>query len=184
MKIDWKKLLKKWVPIVIMLIILAYFGAGKDNAGDLQQQVTPTPAPTESPEPTATVALEPTATPKPTAAIDEDGWYYSKEEVALYIHTYGRLPDNFISKEDAEELGWTGGNVEKFKKGGAIGGSRFGNREGLLPKASGRQYYECDIDTNGGKSRGAKRIVYSNDALIFYTDDHYESFTPLYGEED
>ncbi len=115
--------------------------------------------------------------------IDEDGWYYSAQDVALYLYTYGHLPDNFITKDEARDLGWEGGTVEKFAPGYAIGGDKFGNREGLLPKAGGRQYYECDIDTDGGKSRGAKRIVFSNDGLIYYTEDHYESFTLLYGEE-
>ena len=125
----------------------------------------------------------PTATPTPEPAIDEDGWYYSKDEVALYLYTYGKLPENFITKSEAQELGWTGGTVENYKEGAAIGGDKFGNREGLLPKKSGRQYYECDIDTKGKGSRGAKRIVFSNDGLIYYTDDHYESFELLYGEE-
>ena len=116
-------------------------------------------------------------------AIDEDGWYYSSEDVSLYLYTYGKLPENFITKDEARELGWEGGSVEKYAPGYAIGGDKFGNREGLLPKASGRVYYECDIDTNGANSRGAKRIVFSNDGLIYYTDDHYESFTLLYGEE-
>ena len=115
--------------------------------------------------------------------IAEDGWYYSVEEVSLYLYVYGELPENFITKNEARELGWDGGSVEVYAPGCAIGGDRFGNREGLLPKADGRQYYECDIDTDGADSRGAKRIVYSNDGLIYYTDDHYESFTLLYGEE-
>ena len=114
---------------------------------------------------------------------DEDGWYYSADEVALYLYVYGYLPGNFITKDEARDLGWEGGSVEKYAPGFAIGGDKFGNREGLLPKAEGRQYYECDIDTNGQSSRGAKRIVFSNDGLIYYTDDHYESFTLLYGEE-
>ena len=111
-----------------------------------------------------------------------DGWYYSAEDVSLYLYLYGCLPDNFITKNEARELGWDGGSVEYYAEGYAIGGDKFGNREGLLPKADGRQYYECDIDTDGRDSRGAKRIVYSNDGLIYYTDDHYESFTLLYGE--
>ena len=115
--------------------------------------------------------------------LDEDGWYYSAEEVALYLYTYGCLPDNFITKNEARDLGWEGGSVEDYAPGCAIGGDKFGNREGLLPKASGRQYYECDIDTLGKDSRGAKRIVYSNDGLVYYTEDHYESFILLYGEE-
>jgi hypothetical protein len=114
---------------------------------------------------------------------DEDGWYYSAEDVALYLVTYGCLPENFITKNEARELGWEGGSVEDYAPGYAIGGDRFGNREGLLPKADGRQYYECDIDTLGKDSRGAKRIVFSNDGLIYYTGDHYESFILLYGEE-
>ncbi|MBE6992801.1 MAG: ribonuclease [Ruminococcaceae bacterium] len=114
-------------------------------------------------------------------AIDEDGWYYSKDDVALYIHTFGRLPDNYITKNEARDLGWEGGSVERYLEGAAIGGDRFGNYEGLLPK--GHNYTECDIDTNGQSSRGAKRIIFSDDGLIYYTDDHYESFELLYGEE-
>ncbi len=115
------------------------------------------------------------------AKIDEGGYYYSKDEVALYIHTYGKLPSNYITKTEAKKLGWTGGSVEKYAKDKAIGGDDFGNYEGLLPKKSGRKYTECDIDTHGADSRGAKRIIFSNDGLVYYTDNHYESFTLLYG---
>lgn len=115
-----------------------------------------------------------------TPAIDEDGTYTSKDDVALYIHTYGKLPNNFITKKEAEKLGWSGGSLEPYAPGKCIGGSYFGNYEGNLPEAAGREYHECDIDTLGKKSRGAKRIVYSNDGLIYYTDDHYETFTLLY----
>lgn len=130
----------------------------------------------------STPAWEETTEPV-EASLDEDGWYYSAEEVALYLTIYGTLPDNFITKDEARDLGWEGGSVERYAEGCAIGGDRFGNREGLLPEADGRQYYECDIDTNGADSRGAKRLVYSNDGLIYYTEDHYESFILLYGEE-
>ena len=118
-----------------------------------------------------------------SGSLDESGTYTSKDEVALYIHEYGHLPDNFISKKDAEALGWDGGSLEPYAPGMCIGGSHFGNYEGLLPEAEGRSYRECDIDTLGADWRGAKRIVFSNDGLIYYTDDHYESFTLLYGEE-
>ena len=127
---------------------------------------------------------EPAPEPEPEVpAIDENGSYDDKDNVALYLYTYGRLPSNYITKAEAQDLGWEGGSVERFAPGKCIGGMKFGNYEGLLPKKSGRQYYECDIDTLGESSRGAKRIVYSNDGLIYYTDDHYESFTLLYGEE-
>lgn len=115
--------------------------------------------------------------------IAEDGSYTSKEDVALYIHTYGKLPDNFITKDEARALGWEGGGLDGYADGKCIGGDFFGNYEGLLPKKNGRTYTECDIDTLGKSSRGAKRIVFSNDGLIYYTDDHYETFELLYGEE-
>ena len=142
-------------------------------------------APEDSDESSGTSSTEESSsiTENSETPIDEDGSYTTKEDVALYIHTYGKLPGNFITKKAAEKLGWTGGSLEKYAPGKCIGGDRFGNYEELLPTKSGRSYTECDIDTLGKKSRGAKRIVFSNDGLIFYTDDHYESFTQLYPEE-
>ena len=115
------------------------------------------------------------------APLEEDGTYTSREDVALYIHSYGRLPGNFMKKSEARELGWSGGGLDGYAYGKCIGGDRFGNYEGLLPEEPGRFYTECDIDTLHKNSRGAKRIVFSNDGLIYYTADHYESFVLLYG---
>ncbi|MBP5696100.1 MAG: hypothetical protein J6X11_05535 [Treponema sp.] len=109
-------------------------------------------------------------------SLKEDGVYTSKEDVALYIHLYKHLPDNFITKKEAQ-----GVNLKAENK--CIGGDKFHNREGILPKAKGRTYTECDIDTLGKSSRGAKRIVFSNDGLVYYTGDHYQTFVLLYGEE-
>jgi hypothetical protein len=114
--------------------------------------------------------------------LDEDGSYTSREDVALYLWTYGKLPGNFITKSAAQKKGWEGGSLEKYAPGKSIGGDRFGNYEKLLPE--GIKYRECDIDTKGSKSRGEKRIVYAEDcSLIYYTEDHYKSFELLYGEE-
>ena len=108
--------------------------------------------------------------------------YTSKEEVALYLHLYEELPPNFITKNEAKKLGWVSnkGNLGEVAPGMSIGGDHFGNYEGVLPK--GKEYHECDIDSDGGY-RGAKRIVYSDDGCIYYTEDHYETFELLYGEE-
>ena len=111
--------------------------------------------------------------------LEENKYYYSKDDVALYIHTYNRLPKNFITKKEARSLGCEGGSVEKFAQGKCIGGDRFYNNEEILPVKSGRTYTECDIDTLGKNSRGAKRIVFSNDGLIFYTENHYETFEEI-----
>lgn len=149
---------------------------------DEQEQQTPEePGPSTSDETDPTTPEDPD---EPVQSLAEDGSYTTKEDVALYLHTYGHLPDNFITKRDAEKLGWPGGSLEPYAPGMCIGGDRFGNYEGNLPVKDGRSYKECDIDTLGADSRGAKRIVFSNDGLIYYTEDHYNSFTLLYGEED
>ena len=107
----------------------------------------------------------------------------SKEAVALYIYTYGCLPDFYVTKAEAERLyGWDGGALDKYAPGMCIGGDTFRNYDGQLPDAPGRKWTECDIDTIGSSKRGAKRIVFSNDGLIYYTDDHYDTFELLYGE--
>ncbi len=173
----------------------AIYTAGSPDA---PEKVTLPVAPAEPEETPATQPEEPPAVPEDPGtaagaeddapyedlpAIAEDGSYNSMEDVSLYLHTYDHLPDNYITKQEARDLGWSGGSVERYAPGCAIGGDRFGNREGLLPSEKGRTYYECDIDTIGETSRGAKRIIFSSDGLIYYTEDHYESFTLLYGEE-
>ncbi|MCH5259091.1 MAG: ribonuclease [Lachnospiraceae bacterium] len=106
-------------------------------------------------------------------------YYYDVVNVVLYLDAYNELPPNYITKSEAQALGWEGGSVEKYKEGAAIGGDYFGNREGLLPAADGRKYTECDIDTHGYSSRGSRRLVFSNDGLYFYTSNHYESFSEV-----
>ena len=136
------------------------------------------------PETAETSAAEPETTEAPTeeheTGISEDGTYTKKDDVALYIHTYGHLPSNYIDKKEAEKKGWksVSGSLWDVCPGKSLC-AYFGNYEGQLPKKKGRKWTECDIDYKG-KSRGAKRIIFSNDGLIYYTDDHYEIFTQLY----
>lgn len=171
-----KKQLTAWLLALVMLFSLV--GCGTD--APVQDE---TNLPQQEQQDVQNAPSEDADTPDETAQINEDGSYTTKDDVALYIHTYGHLPDNFITKKDAQALGWPGGSLEPYAPGKCIGGSRFGNYEGLLSEADGRTYTECDIDTLGADSRGAKRIVFSNDGLIYYTEDHYKSFELLYGEE-
>ncbi len=160
--------LKKILPLLALALALIW--------SFLPELGASAPA-TAAPRPTA----RPAASPAPTeAALDEDGSYTSKEDLALYIHTFGHLPPNFITKKEAQAAGWNGGSLERVLPGMCIGGDSFGNYEGQLPKAKGRRWTECDVDTLGARSRGAKRIIFSNDGLIYYTPDHYESFELLY----
>lgn len=106
--------------------------------------------------------------------------YTDPDEVALYLHDFEELPPNFVTKKEAGQQGWSAGkDLSKILPGCSIGGDKFGNFEGLLPEKSGRQYYECDVNYTGG-SRGAERLVFSSDGLIYYTEDHYESYTQFY----
>ena len=112
--------------------------------------------------------------------VEEDGWYDTMEEVAIYLTFFEELPDNYLTKKEAQAMGWESrkGNLWDVADGCSIGGDRFGNYEGLLPDAKGRKWTECDIDFDGG-FRNGERIVFSNDGLIYYTDDHYESFDEI-----
>lgn len=192
--------MKKQIQIIlaaVLVFLLASCGPAQTTqappaSAPAPAQASAVPVPEATPEatpeaqPTGTPAAPAVSTPEPTPApeetLPEDGSYTTKEDVALYLHLYGHLPDNFITKRQAQDLGWSGGSLEPYAPGMCIGGSRFGNYEGLLPEAEGRTYTECDIDTLGAEKRGAKRIVFSNDGLIYYTGDHYESFELLYGE--
>lgn len=124
-----------------------------------------------------------TVVPGETEQMEREGIYTSKDKVALYIHTYHKLPSNFITKSYATVLG---GLLERpllrahYRK--CIGGDRYFNYEGSLPEKENRKYYECDINTLGAQSRGTERLVYSNDGLIYYTPDHYNTFILLYEE--
>ena len=139
----------------------------------------PTPSPSPTPKRTASPTPKATATPAPTLSVEKNGTYTDKEHVALYIHLYGKLPSNYITKSEAQRLGWDSRTytLDRAAPGKSIGGDRFGNYEGQLP--GGVSYKECDIDYTGGY-RNAKRIIYGSDGSVYYTEDHYETFERLY----
>lgn len=154
--------------IFIFILVIAFILAG----------CTPTPAENNQQN---TEEINNSEQPVENEAINEEGIYTTPEDVALYIHTYNKLPSNFMTKKEAIELGWNSdeGNLWEVTDQMSIGGDMFGNREGKLPKKDGRKWYECDVNYEGGY-RGAERIVFSNDGLIYYTNDHYETFIRIY----
>ena len=108
----------------------------------------------------------------------ENGEYVTVDEVSAYIKEFHKLPDNYITKKEAQALGWHGGPLKEYAPGKSIGGDTFTNRQHILP-ASDDKYIECDINANG-TSRGPERIVYnSGNFKVYYTMDHYESFTEV-----
>lgn len=186
-KHDKNSIIKRIIILLLIIVLAAAFLPGckkkaptpiedpTPESGNVQEEEI-APEPEQGPD-------EVSAEPDEAELIPEDGWYYTKDDVALYIYTYGHLPGNYMTKKEAKKLGWSGGSLEKYAAGKAIGGDEFGNYEGNLPEEHGRTYWECDIDTQGKSKRGAKRIVFSNDGLVYYTEDHYETFELLYGEE-
>lgn len=127
-------------------------------------------------EPVASVTPSALAPGEEATEIIEGGMYTAKNDVVAYIQAFGKLPDNYITQEQAQQLGWTGGSLDEVAPDMSIGGNRYHNRDGKLPHKQGRLYYECDIDTHHAQGRGHKRVIYSNDGLIYYTDNEYASF--------
>lgn len=171
---------KSTLYLLLFLAVIALFLSNMFSQGiDL---VTASEVPT--PSVTSPPLESPTTKPEEATGLVESQAYSSRDDVARYLFQYGKLPPNYFTKAQARELGWIAeqGNLWEVTDQGSIGGDRFSNREKLLPEKKGRIYYECDIDYSGGH-RGAKRIVFSNDGLIYYTDDHYESFEEITRED-
>lgn len=119
-----------------------------------------------------------------SAAIAEDVITDSKDEVALYLYSYQHLPSCYMTKKEARKQGWSGGALNQTIPNRCIGGDAYGNYEENLPLIPGK-YFECDINTLHQSSRGAERIIYNDDVKdidVYYTNDHYETFTLLYGD--
>jgi len=176
------------IVVIILLVLAALWllrGQTTDEHAALSPQATSSLVELTGEDSAASPAQQSEALPEQTAnadetAPDEYGEYTTKDDIAAYLIAYGKLPQNFITKSEARALAAGAAALDGYDYGKCIGGDEFGNNEGLLPDKAGRTYYECDVDTLHQDDRGAKRIVYSNDGLIYYTEDHYESFTQLY----
>lgn len=171
-----KQIKKCWLWLAVIAIVLSITGCKAEGEPSTRTASVSTAEGVLQTTDEAKPRREATEDRDPEDKPNEDSRLYTKEEVAAYIHTYGRLPENYITKAEAEKRGWS----VKRNDGYVIGGDKFGNREGRLPKKKGRQYFECDLIDGYGSNRGSKRLVFSNDGLIFYTDDHYEHFEQLY----
>ena len=160
--------MKKIVSLLLTVLVLAFA---------LINAITPTQ---ETYPDSGEAALQQQTTEAADASVLYAEAYTDPDEVALYLYLFEELPPNFVTKKEAQQQGWSAGeDLSQILPGCSIGGDRFGNLEGLLPEESGRQYYECDVNYTGGH-RGAERLVFSSDGLIYYTADHYESYTQLY----
>ncbi|MDO4177743.1 MAG: ribonuclease domain-containing protein [Phascolarctobacterium sp.] len=176
-----RKIIVLLLTLALSVIVVTGCAKNKSN-GQKQQASTQTTQTTQTPNQKQTQANINTTGNASKIKIDKNAAYTDKEHVAAYINEFAKLPHNYITKGEAQKLGWqTKGTLDKVAPGKSIGGDRYGNYEGRVPSKNGRTWKECDIDYVKG-SRNAKRIVYSNDGLIYYTNDHYKTFTKLYGK--
>jgi filamentous hemagglutinin len=76
-----------------------------------------------------------------------------------------------------------GPTLDRIRSGGANphhnDGTVFQNKEGLLPKKQQGYYREYVHPTPGVSGAGPQRIVTGQNGELYYTPDHYKSFTPL-----
>ncbi|MBP5768325.1 MAG: hypothetical protein J6W51_04350 [Fibrobacter sp.] len=116
-------------------------------------------------------------------AIQESGKYTTKDSVAAYLCKFDKLPSNYVSKAEGQKLyeSKTGKTFEKWNFnpwttiGVMIGGDKFSNDKSMLPQGS---YHEADVDYPAN-NRGTERLVYQSDCIIYYTSNHYETFSKL-----
>ena len=163
------KLVTLFVLLLAAALVLSSCTASAlETAKKNKNKTTATPVVTETP----TAVPEVTATPGP---MDE------AQKLADYIFEYGKLPENFITKKEAQARGWQDQYryVGDIEPGLCIGGDYFGNYERKLPVVKGRKYYEADCFYQGGP-RNEYRIIYSTDGHVWFTGDHYETFIELF----
>ena len=170
-----KKLMALAALLTALALVLGSCVADPAVTARKKKKTRPTAVVTAVPE--ATAAPADTETPEGT---EEPGPIIEPQRIADYIFEHGELPENFITKQEAKDLGWDSyvNYVSDVAPGMSIGGDYFGNYEGKLPRIRGRKYYECDCWYTGGK-RNQYRIIYSNDGHVWYTEDHYNTFTEM-----
>jgi hypothetical protein len=110
-----------------------------------------------------------------TASQDPIEKLTEERTVISYVKQNRRLPDYYITKNEARKQGWnpSKGNLCDVLPGKAIGGDKFGNREGRLP--DGEKYFEADVNYHCG-SRQADRIIFTRNGEVYLTKNHYKSF--------
>ncbi len=122
--------------------------------------------------------------------VNENKNYYTKNEVSLYLYTYHKLPQNFKTKEEIDQL-YVGDTTQKvidaLSDNLNFGGDEFETEKqlgysdwiGNYTTNLNQGAFECDIYTNRDElikmgNRGVERLVYLGDySEIFYTDNHY-----------
>lgn len=131
---------------------------------------------------------DPQLDPAPRTPIDHDEAFIDAEDVALYVDTYEELPQNYISRETAKGEGWTQEDDlhEYFDDDAIIGGDEWDEADAYddIPHED-RTFYQAWVNYEGGIIDSPEAfLLYSDDGLIYSTDDNFETFTQHFGNED
>ena len=111
--------------LAVLFITGAVLGCSKTPQTELNQAKQQA---AEQVSKTAKSGLEQLQEKQARTKVEEGRAYTGKAEVALYIHTFHKLPGNFITKREAERLGWKHkGTLNEVAPGKSIGGDRYGN---------------------------------------------------------
>ena len=146
--------------VAALLVVWVFFGGGRGSDPDPSGAGT-----TSSPSPTheLTSTTTPTTEPGGTGGTDP--------ESGLPLVRLADLPS-----EAAVTLRLidAGGPFPEDRDG-----VTFENREDLLPDQSMGYYREYTVPTPGSDDRGARRIIAGEGGELYYTGDHYSSFSRI-----
>ena len=169
--------------LVLTVVVLQWWSSGSQNrspqtaphmTAEIQSAELPSSSPSPNSIPTTDFKAQVDATPQTSAINVTD---HSLSHTVAYLKERNTLPAYYLTKKEATAKGWipSKGNLAVALPDMMIGGDIFTNAERQLPRAPGRVWREADFEYTNG-TRNAKRILYSNDGLIFVTYDHYKTF--------
>ena len=151
------------VPLLVVAGVLIWWvlaggvGSGTDRATDPSAQSPSAQSPSAASSESGSPTVEPSGGTDPASGLP-----------------IVRLGD--LSPEAAQilELIDRGGPFEEDEDGGT-----FENREEILPDEQVGYYREYTVPTPGSDDRGARRIVAGEGGELYWTDDHYRSFSRI-----
>jgi ribonuclease T1 len=153
------------------LVVWFFSPADRDGPPSSSGDTSSSGSPSESPSPTHrltetnTPSTEPTAVPStPPAGEGTD------PASGLPVVRLADLPPEAARTVELIDAG--GPFPEPEHDGGT-----FGNREELLPDQPYGYYREYTVPTPGAETRGARRIVAGRGGELYWTADHYSSFS-------
>lgn len=168
MRSAWQRLS---ATIVVLVAGLLGVTACSATATQPAPTVTVTHTVTAAPSASSTTSASPGATGATPASPSDSQLPPAAATTDLRTMTVSQLPPE---AQTLLPLIAAGGPFEYSQDG-----QTFQNREGILPPQSYGFYREYTVETPGSPDRGARRFVVGENGAVFYTQDHYRSFSEV-----